>query len=219
MEKKENLLDKIVSLCKRRGFVYPNAEIYGGFAGFWDYGPYGLALKNNIKNLWWKMFVDSREDMYGVDAAQVTKHEVLQASGHISGFSDPLADANGRRVHPIGPRHQRTDRIPHAQAPVHVAVIVNLHTLVPVPVQHRSDPRDQLVGPVGRRVPHGVRQAYSFRAALDRSQIQPLQIFRRRARSILGDEHHRQMVLDRSHLNQALKPGDRVLVIQALTGG
>ncbi|TSC84598.1 MAG: glycyl-tRNA synthetase [Parcubacteria group bacterium Gr01-1014_17] len=94
MEKIDNLLDKIVSLCKRRGFVYPSAEIYGGFAGFWDYGPYGLALKNNIKQLWWKMFVMDRDDMYGVDAAQITKHEVLQASGHVSGFSDPLADGS-----------------------------------------------------------------------------------------------------------------------------
>ncbi|MDP3661404.1 MAG: glycine--tRNA ligase [bacterium] len=94
MEKTENLLDKIVSLCKRRGFIYPSAEIYGGFAGFWDYGPYGFALKNNIKQLWWKMFVADREDMYGIDAAQITKHDVLQASGHVGGFSDPLADGS-----------------------------------------------------------------------------------------------------------------------------
>ncbi|MCR4334635.1 MAG: glycine--tRNA ligase [Patescibacteria group bacterium] len=93
-KKEENLMDKIVSLCKRRGFVYPNAEIYGGFAGFWDYGPYGLAMKNNIKQLWWKMFVTDREDMYGVDASLITKQDVLQASGHVSGFSDPLADGS-----------------------------------------------------------------------------------------------------------------------------
>ncbi len=85
-------MEKIVSLCKRRGFIYPSAEIYGGFSGFWDYGPYGLALRNNLKNLWWKLFVDSREDMYGVDAAEITKQEVFQASGHVSGFADPLAD-------------------------------------------------------------------------------------------------------------------------------
>ena len=72
--------------------MYPNAEIYGGFAGFWDYGPYGVALKNNIKHLWWKMFVTDREDVYGVDATLVTKLEVLQASGHVSGFADPLSD-------------------------------------------------------------------------------------------------------------------------------
>ncbi len=88
----EDMMEKIVSLCKRRGFIYPSAEIYGGFSGFWDYGPYGLALRNNLKNLWWKMFVTEREDMYGVDATEVTKQEVLQASGHIAGFADPLAD-------------------------------------------------------------------------------------------------------------------------------
>ncbi len=94
MKEKENLLDKIVSLCKRRGFVYQSAEIYGGFAGFWDYGPYGAALKENIKKLWWKMFVEEREDMFRLDAAQITKSAVLEASGHVSGFSDPLEDGS-----------------------------------------------------------------------------------------------------------------------------
>ncbi len=94
MKKEENLLEKIVSLCKRRGFVYQSAEIYGGLAGFYDYGPYGLALKNNITTLWWRQFVTDREDMYGVDAAQITKGAVLEASGHVSGFSDPLADGS-----------------------------------------------------------------------------------------------------------------------------
>mgnify|MGYP003392914008 FL=1 len=91
-KKEENLMDKIVSLCKRRGFIYPSSEIYGGFAGFFDYGPLGVALKNNIKKLWWKQFVTEREDMYGVDATIITKKEVLQASGHVSGFADPLPD-------------------------------------------------------------------------------------------------------------------------------
>ena len=88
----EQLMDKLVALCKRRGFVYPNAEIYGGFSGFFDYGPYGLALKRNILNLWWKLFVESRDDIYGIDSAEITKQEVFQASGHVSGFSDPLGD-------------------------------------------------------------------------------------------------------------------------------
>ncbi|MDO8564562.1 MAG: glycine--tRNA ligase [bacterium] len=86
----EGLMEKIVALCKRRGFVYPSAEIYGGLAGFFDYGPLGLALKNNIKNLWWKQFVSNRDDMFGVDAALITKKEVLEASGHVGGFSDPM---------------------------------------------------------------------------------------------------------------------------------
>ena len=62
-----NQMENIISLSKRRGFIYQGSEIYGGLAGTWDYGPLGVALKNNIKNLWWKKFVDGREDMYGID--------------------------------------------------------------------------------------------------------------------------------------------------------
>ncbi len=83
-------MDKIVSLCKRRGFIYPGSEIYGGFSGFWDYGPLGVELKNNIKQLWWRMFVQERDDMCGLDAAIVMNPEAWKASGHVSGFADPL---------------------------------------------------------------------------------------------------------------------------------
>ena len=93
MEKEENnLMEKIISLCKRRGFVYQGSEIYGGLAGTWDYGPLGVALKNNIKTLWWKKFVDSREDMYGVDAAILMNSSVWKASGHVDTFTDPLVE-------------------------------------------------------------------------------------------------------------------------------
>lgn len=85
-------MEKLVSLCKRRGFIYPGSEIYGGLSGTWDYGPLGVELKNNIKNLWWKMFVQEREDMYGVDAAILMSPKVWEASGHVSGFSDPLIE-------------------------------------------------------------------------------------------------------------------------------
>jgi glycyl-tRNA synthetase len=64
-----DLMEKIVSLCKRRGFVFPGSEIYGGLSGFYDYGHYGLALQNNIKNSWWKKFVDGRRDMYGINSS------------------------------------------------------------------------------------------------------------------------------------------------------
>ena len=84
--REENLMEKIVSLCKRRGFVYPGSEIYGGLAGTFDYGPLGLALKNNVKNLWWNMFVETLENMYGVDAAILMHSEVWKASGHVSGL-------------------------------------------------------------------------------------------------------------------------------------
>ena len=93
MKKEINLkMENIISLCKRRGFIYRGSEIYGGLAGTWDYGPLGVALKNNIKNLWWKKFVTDREDMYGVDAAILMNQNVWKATGHVGGFSDPLAE-------------------------------------------------------------------------------------------------------------------------------
>jgi len=91
-ENKNDGMEKIVSLCKRRGFIFPGSEIYGGLSGTWDYGPYGVELVNNIKNLWWKMFVGDREDMYGIDAAIIMNPKVWEASGHVSGFSDPLTE-------------------------------------------------------------------------------------------------------------------------------
>ncbi len=93
-EKQENLMEDVVSLAKRRGFIYPGSEIYGGLSGTFDYGPLGVALKNNIKNLWWKMFVTDREDMYGVDAAILMNQKVWEASGHVAGFSDPLVECS-----------------------------------------------------------------------------------------------------------------------------
>ena len=105
-EKDSELMEKIVSLCKRRGFIYQGSEIYGGLAGTWDYGHLGLALKNNIKNLWWKKFVLDREDMYGVDAAILMNQKVWQATGHVGGFSDPLAECKKCK------KRFRTDQIP-----------------------------------------------------------------------------------------------------------
>jgi glycyl-tRNA synthetase len=87
-----DLMEKIVSLSKRRGFIFQGSEVYGGFAGFWDYGPLGVALKNNIKSLWWGMFVDGRDDMYGLDAAIIMNPKAWEASGHVAGFADPMAD-------------------------------------------------------------------------------------------------------------------------------
>ena len=90
----EVTMEKIISLCKRRGFIFPGSEIYGGLSGTWDYGPFGVELKNNIKNLWWRMFVQDREDMVGVDAAILMNAKVWEASGHVSGFSDPLVECS-----------------------------------------------------------------------------------------------------------------------------
>ncbi len=91
MTEKDTKMDKIVSLCKRRGFVFQGSDIYGGLKGTWDFGPLGVALNNNIKREWWKMFVDSREDIYGLDAAILMNEKVWKASGHTgAGFSDPV---------------------------------------------------------------------------------------------------------------------------------
>ncbi len=106
VEKDSELMEKIVSLCKRRGFIYQGSEIYGGLSGTWDYGPLGVSLKNNVRNLWWKKFVTDREDMFGVDAAILMNQKVWQATGHVAGFSDPLAECKKCK------KRWRTDNIP-----------------------------------------------------------------------------------------------------------
>lgn len=92
MTSDNNLMEKIVSLAKRRGFIFPGSEIYGGITGFWDYGPLGAELKRNIKNEWWKNMVYFREDVVGLDAAIIMNPEVWKASGHTESFSDPLVE-------------------------------------------------------------------------------------------------------------------------------
>jgi len=87
---KNEEMEAIVSLAKRRGFIYQGSEVYGGLSGTWDFGPLGVALKRNIMNLWWKMFVSDREDMFGVDAAILMNQRVWKASGHVDTFSDPM---------------------------------------------------------------------------------------------------------------------------------
>ena len=102
---KDTKLEDIVSLAKRRGFIYQGSEVYGGLSGTWDYGPLGVALKRNIMNLWWTMFVDERDDMYGVDAAILMNQRVWQASGHVDTFVDPLVEDT------LNKRRYRTDHI------------------------------------------------------------------------------------------------------------
>ncbi len=105
MEEKSTTLEDIVSLAKRRGFIYQGSDVYGGLSGTWDYGPLGVALKRNIMQLWWKMFVDARDDMYGVDAAILMNQKVWQASGHVDTFVDPLCEDT------VNHRRFRTDHI------------------------------------------------------------------------------------------------------------
>jgi glycyl-tRNA synthetase len=91
-EKSPVEMEKIVSLCKRRGFVFPNSEIYGGLESSWDYGPLGVELKRNVKDYWWRSMVQSRDDVVGIDAGIIMHPRAWQASGHIEGFSDPLVE-------------------------------------------------------------------------------------------------------------------------------
>ncbi len=92
-----NLMEKIVSLCKRRGFVFPSSEIYGGFAAVYDYGTYGVELANNIKDVWWKAMVQGNENIVGIDSSIFMHPKVWEASGHVGGFSDPLSEC--RKCH------------------------------------------------------------------------------------------------------------------------
>lgn len=93
-EQQENKMDKITALCKRRGFVFQGSEIYGGFAGTYDYGPYGVELANNIKAVWWKAMVEHEDNIVGLDSAIFTHPRVWEASGHVGGFSDPMVECN-----------------------------------------------------------------------------------------------------------------------------
>ena len=86
------IMDKVVSLCKRRGFIFQSSEIYGGLNSCWDYGPLGVELKRNVKEAWWRSVVYERDNVYGQDASILMHPEVWRASGHVEGFSDPLVD-------------------------------------------------------------------------------------------------------------------------------
>jgi glycyl-tRNA synthetase len=92
-------MEKIVSLCKRRGFIFQSSEIYGGLNGAWDYGPLGVELKRNLKNYWWQMTVHERDDVVGMDGSILTHPAVLKASGHVEGFSDPMIDCRTCKAH------------------------------------------------------------------------------------------------------------------------
>src|SRR5947207_5149515 len=92
-------MEKIVSLCKRRGFIFQSSEIYGGLNGAWDYGALGVELKRNLKNYWWRVRVHERDDVVGIDGAILTHPAVLKASGHVEGFSDPMIDCRTCKAH------------------------------------------------------------------------------------------------------------------------
>ena len=95
MDNSKKTMEKIVALCKNRGFIFPGSEIYGGLANSWDYGPLGVEFKNNVKKAWWKKFVQESRYNVGLDAAIIMNPETWVASGHVGGFSDPLMDCKG----------------------------------------------------------------------------------------------------------------------------
>jgi glycyl-tRNA synthetase len=114
------LMDKLVSLCKRRGFVFQSSEIYGGLGSVWDYGPLGVELKKNVKDRWWYAMVHARDDIEGLDAAILMHPRVWEASGHVAGFTDPLVDCRHckNRFRADDPRIKGTPGQPDAQCPV-----------------------------------------------------------------------------------------------------
>src|SRR5580692_4442733 len=91
-DRPDDLMEKVVGLCKRRGFIFQSAEIYGGFRSTYDYGPLGVNLLRNVKNAWWEAMVQRRDDVVGLDASILTPPAVWEASGHLSNFTDPLVD-------------------------------------------------------------------------------------------------------------------------------
>ena len=135
-EKNAVTMDTIVALCKRRGFVFPSAEIYGGFANAFDFGPLGVEMKRNLRELWWRAMVQERDDIVGIEGAMITNPRVWVASGHVEGFNDPLVEC--RNCHTryraddlpgavIGPGGQATVPLVNALkqvAPVEYAEIV-----------------------------------------------------------------------------------------------
>ncbi|HET9709406.1 MAG TPA: glycine--tRNA ligase [Gemmatimonadales bacterium] len=116
----DNVMEKLVSLAKRRGFVFQSSEIYGGLGSVWDYGPLGVELKKNIKERWWRSMVHEREDIEGLDAAILMHPKVWEASGHVAGFTDPLVDCKQckNRFRADDPRIKGTPGTPDAQCPV-----------------------------------------------------------------------------------------------------
>src|SRR3989441_11254436 len=120
MPSADNVMDKLVSLAKRRGFVFQSSEIYGGLGSVWGYGPLGVELKKNIKERWWRSMVHAREDIEGLDAAILMHPKVWEASGHVAGFADPLVDCKQckNRFRADDPRIKGTPGQPDAQCPV-----------------------------------------------------------------------------------------------------
>ncbi len=123
---RQDLMEKVTALCKRRGFVYPSSEIYGGLGGLYDYGPYGVALRRNIRELWWRHTVELRDDVVGLEASIIMNPAVWVASGHVSGFSDPLVDCLGTCKRRWRADQLTSDRCPECGGPLSEPRLFNL---------------------------------------------------------------------------------------------
>ncbi len=119
-------LDQIVSLCKRRGFIFPGSEIYGGLANTWDYGPLGIELKNRVQRLWWNRFVRQRQDMVGLESGILMNPRVWEASGHVGNFGDPLVDCKSCK------QRFRGDKLIEEKLGVEAAAILKLEQVQPM---------------------------------------------------------------------------------------
>ena len=119
MKKNAKILEILTSLSKQRGFVFQSSEIYGGLGSTWDYGPLGVELKRNIKNLWWDNMITSRDNIVGMDAAILMHPKVWEASGHIDNFHDPLVDNK------ISKKRYRLDHLLEEQAPEVLDELIN----------------------------------------------------------------------------------------------
>ncbi|TMF88923.1 MAG: glycine--tRNA ligase [Chloroflexi bacterium] len=119
-------MEKVVALCKRRGFVYPSSEIYGGLSGFYDYGPYGIALKRNIRALWWRHNVELRDDVVGLESTLIMHPEVWVASGHVDNFVDPLVQCLGECKRRYRADQLSSDRCPQCGGELSEARMFNL---------------------------------------------------------------------------------------------
>ncbi len=119
-------MDKVVALAKRRGFIYPSSEIYGGLSGFYDYGPYGVALRRAIRDLWWRHMVELRDDVVGLESTLIMPSEVWAASGHLTNFVDPLRQCTGRCKKRWRADSVKGDRCPECGGPLYEARMFNL---------------------------------------------------------------------------------------------
>jgi glycyl-tRNA synthetase len=123
---RHQLMEKVVALTKRRGFIYPSSEIYGGLSGLYDYGPYGVALKRAVRELWWRHVVDLRDDVVGLESTLIMPSEVWAASGHLTNFADPLRQCTGECKKRWRADHVTGDRCPECGGPLSEPRMFNL---------------------------------------------------------------------------------------------